>query len=113
MMLQPIVENAIVHGIIPKQDTGEIKIKLDFDNEMLRIIVTDNGIGRKAAAKQKEGYAIYKSRATQIMRDRINIFNYYSERKLAFEMKDLFDDDGNASGTKVILYVPLELKTRN
>ena len=113
MMLQPIVENAIVHGIIPKQDTGEIKIKLDLDNEMLRIIVTDNGIGRKAAAKQKEGYAKYKSHATQIMRDRINIFNYYNERKLAFEMKDLFDDDGNASGTKVILYVPLKLKTRN
>lgn len=113
MMLQPIVENSIVHGIIPKQDTGEIKIKLDLDNEMLRIIVTDNGIGRKAAAKQKEGYAKYKSHATQIMRDRINIFNYYNERKLAFEMKDLFDDDGNASGTKVILYVPLKLKTRN
>ncbi len=113
MMLQPIVENAIVHGIIPKQDTGEIKIKLELDNEMLRIIVTDNGIGRKAAAKQKEGYAKYKSHATQIMRERIDIFNYYNKNKLSFEMIDLYNDDGTPSGTKAILYAPLDLKTRN
>ena len=113
MMLQPIVENAIVHGIIPKQDTGAIKIKLDLDDEMLRITVTDNGIGREAAAAQKEGYAKYKSHATQIMRDRIDIFNYYNKRKLFFEMIDLHNDDGTPSGTKVILHAPLDLKTRN
>ena len=110
MMLQPIVENAIVHGIIPKQDTGAIKIKLDLDDEMLRITVTDNGIGREAAAAQKEGYAKYKSHATQIMRDRIDIFNYYNKRKLFFEMIDLHNDDGTPSGTKVILHAPLDLK---
>ena len=113
MMLQPIVENAIVHGIIPKQDTGAIKIKLDLDDEILRITVTDNGIGREAAAAQKEGYAKYKSHATQIMRDRIDIFNYYNKRKLFFEMIDLHNDDGTPSGTKVILHAPLDLKTRN
>lgn len=113
MMLQPIVENAIVHGIIPKQDTGEIKIKLDVDNEMLRIIITDNGIGREAAAAQKERYVKYKSYATQIMRDRIDIFNYYNKRKLSFEIIDLYNDDGTPSGTKAILHAPLELKTRN
>ncbi len=113
MMLQPIVENAIVHGLIPKKDTGEIKIKLDLENEMLRISVTDNGIGREAAAAQKEGYAKYKSHATQIMRDRIDIFNYYNKRKLSFEMIDLYNDDGTPSGTKAILYAPLDLKTRN
>ena len=113
MMLQPIVENAIVHGLIPKKDTGEIKIKFDLENEMLRISVTDNGIGRAAAAAQKEGYAKYKSHATQIMRDRIDIFNYYNKQKLSFEMIDLYNDDGTPSGTKAILYAPLDLKTRN
>lgn len=113
MMLQPIVENAIVHGIIPKQDAGEIKIELALDHEMMRICVTDNGIGRKAAAAQKERYADYKSHATQIMRDRIDIFNYYNERKLAFDIKDLYEDDGTPSGTSVTLYVPLEFRTRN
>ena len=113
MMLQPIVENAIVHGIIPKQDAGEIKIELALDHEMMRICVTDNGIGRKAAAAQKERYADYKSHATQIMRDRIDIFNYYNERKLAFDIKYLYEDDGAASGTSVTLYVPLEFRKHN
>lgn len=113
MMLQPIVENAIVHGIIPKQDTGKIKIKLDLDDDVLRICVIDNGIGRKAAAAQKEKYVKYKSHATKIMKDRINIFNFYNEKKLAFEIEDLMDEDGTPGGTKVTLYVPLELKTRS
>jgi hypothetical protein len=113
MMLQPIVENAIVHGIVPKQDTGKIEIELAVQDRMLCICITDNGIGREAAAAQKEKYAKYKSYATQIMRDRIDIFNYYNQQKLAFSIEDLFDAAGAASGTKVTLEVPLELKTRN
>lgn len=113
MMLQPIVENAIVHGIIPKKKQGEINIQLTNDHGMLKVTVTDNGIGRVAAAKQKEKYAKHKSFATQIMRERIDIFNYYNERKLEFLMEDLYHKDGTAAGTKVTLYVPLDLKTRN
>lgn len=89
MMLQPIVENAIVHGIIPKNEKGEITIDLLHEDGMLKISVTDNGIGREAAAKQKAKYAKHKSFATQIMRDRIDIFNYYNDRKLAFRIEDL------------------------
>jgi sensor histidine kinase YesM len=113
MMLQPIVENSIVHGIIPKEDKGKITIDLVQENQMLKVSVTDNGIGRKAAAKQKEKYAKHKSFATQIMRDRINIFNNYNDRKLKFHIEDLYNDDGCAGGTRAILYVPLDLKTRH
>lgn len=113
MMLQPIVENSIVHGIIPNNERGKITIDLTQEGEMLKVCVTDNGIGRKAAAKQREKYAKHKSFATQIMRDRIDIFNYYNDRKLKFRIEDLYDDDGNAAGTRDILYVPLDLKTRH
>ena len=112
MMLQPIVENSIVHGIIPKKGKGTIKIDLTQVDEMLKVSVTDNGIGREAAAKQKEKYAKHKSFATQIMRDRIDIFNYYNDRKLSFSIDDLYHEDGSPAGTKDILYVPLDLKTR-
>ena len=113
MMLQPIVENSIVHGIIPKAESGKITIDLIQEGEMLRLCVTDNGIGREAAAKQKEKYAKHKSFATKIMRDRINIFNHYNEKKLRFLIEDLFQSNGNAAGTKVTLFVPLDLRTRN
>ena len=113
MMLQPIVENSIVHGIIPKKESGKITIDLIQEDEMLKVSVVDNGIGRKAAAKQREKYAKHKSFATQIMRDRIDIFNYYNEKKLKFNIEDLHHSDGTAAGTRVVLYVPLDLKTRN
>lgn len=113
MMLQPIVENSIVHGIIPKKGRGKIKIDLVQEDDMLKITVIDDGIGRKAAAKQKEKYAKHKSFATQIMRDRIDIFNYYNNKKLKFVIEDLYHDSGESAGTKVSLFVPLDIKTRN
>ncbi|MDA0779863.1 MAG: histidine kinase [Bacteroidetes bacterium] len=113
MMLQPIVENSIVHGIIPKGKSGKITIDLIREGEMLRICITDNGIGRVAAAKERKKYANHKSFATKIMRDRIDIFNYYNDKKLSFTIEDLYQDDGNAAGTKVTLLVPIDLKTRN
>tara|TARA_B100001057_G_C22124157_1_gene671953 strand:- start:162 stop:326 length:165 start_codon:yes stop_codon:yes gene_type:complete len=42
-----------------------------------------------------------------------DIFNFYNEKKLAFEIEDLMDEGGAPAGTKVTLYVPLELKTRS
>lgn len=113
MMLQPIVENSIVHGIIPKEEKGKIAIDLIQENDMIKVSVVDNGIGREAAAKQKEKYIKHKSFATQIMRDRIDIFNYYNDRKLEFHIEDLYHEDSSAAGTKVTLYVPLQLKTRH
>jgi two-component system sensor histidine kinase YesM len=45
MLLQPLVENAIFHGIVPKKKNGFIWIKTRFDGEKLVIIVKDNGMG--------------------------------------------------------------------
>lgn len=47
------------------------------------------------------------------MRDRIDIINYYNEKKLKFLIEDLFHNNGIAAGTKVTLFVPLNLKTRH
>jgi signal transduction histidine kinase len=45
MLLQPLVENAMIHGIEPKLGTGEVLIRATRDNGMLRIVVADNGVG--------------------------------------------------------------------
>ena len=114
MMLQPIVENSIVHGIIPKKADGFISIDISTSAGTLLVIVEDDGIGRKAAEKEKERYQkTHKSFATQIMRDRIDIFNYYNKDQLSFTIDDLYDKDESAAGTKVTLSLPLDLKTRH
>ena len=51
MLIQPFVENAILHGLMHKEGGGMIKIHLtDNGNNTLTCTITDNGIGRKAAA---------------------------------------------------------------
>lgn len=93
----------------------ENKIDIHFYHQIyfLKCRVIDNGIGRVEAKKQSEVYeTTHKSFATKIMKERIDIFNYYNKRKLSFSIEDLYDEDGKATGTAVNLMVPLEFKSR-
>lgn len=45
LMLQPVIENAVNHGVLPKEDGGSIEITVMSDNKYLRFAVRDNGIG--------------------------------------------------------------------
>ncbi|CAH0530493.1 hypothetical protein CTH30272_02830 [Allocatenococcus thiocycli] len=45
MMLQPLVENAIIHGIEPKREGGEVSLRIKRDNRLLEIEVRDSGVG--------------------------------------------------------------------
>lgn len=48
MLLQPLVENAVRHGIEPKLGGGEISIRADIKNAQLHIAVSDSGVGLQA-----------------------------------------------------------------
>lgn len=45
LIIQPFIENAIIHGLAPKSDHGTIKISIFRENEVLNIIISDDGIG--------------------------------------------------------------------
>ncbi len=45
MLLQPLVENAVMHGIEPKVEGGRVEIKAEKSNDLLRISVSDTGLG--------------------------------------------------------------------
>jgi hypothetical protein len=58
MLLQPLVENAIVHGLEPHVDGGEVVIEAALDGDRLAITITDTGLGLQdapAATRQKGG----------------------------------------------------------
>ncbi|MFD0710390.1 sensor histidine kinase [Paenibacillus sp. GCM10027626] len=46
-LLQPLIENALIHGIAPADHTGEIKVEAQAQGDLLQLIVSDNGIGMK------------------------------------------------------------------
>ncbi|MGY0615105.1 sensor histidine kinase [Vibrio sp. FJH11] len=45
MMLQPLVENAIIHGIEPKREGGEVNLRIKCEHQLLQVEVRDTGVG--------------------------------------------------------------------
>ena len=63
MILQPLVENSVRHGVAPRPEGGCIKIKAWRDNSMLRLEVEDDGPGLCCDTPLKEGVGLTNTRA--------------------------------------------------
>ncbi len=108
MMLQPFIENAINHGIFHKVGTANLKLelKLNHQNEILYII-EDDGVGRvKAQEIKAKSTKNYKSRAMQIINERIEVLSNVENCIIDIDIKDLYDDNKISTGTKVEILIP-------
>ncbi|MEA1898345.1 MAG: histidine kinase, partial [Bacteroidota bacterium] len=108
MIIQPFVENAIIHGLIHKVEPGNIKLSFKLQQKFIFCIVEDNGVGRAKAQEIREASGIKrKSRGMLITKERLEILNKQNKDKFAVNVIDLKDDQGKPSGTRVeinILY---------
>lgn len=114
MILQPLVENAIWHGFSGIEGNGHIQIEvLKQDSSTLIISIEDNGIGRgKVEKMNKEIGKTKKSYGTKLVESRLKLFNRLNKTDFRFEYQDLFDPMGFCRGTKVFLFLPINLKQR-
>lgn len=107
MMFQPLIENAIKHGIIPKKEAGTLQVSFHITQEVLVGEVIDNGIGRQASQELKnQKKETHTSWATKILEERIYLFNKVYAKKIHFEIQDL-NSESYETGTKAILRIPL------
>lgn len=110
LLLQPIIENAIWHGLLPlsHEKTAVLSIKMKISMGILEIIIEDNGIGRKLI---KEGISNSKeSKGIAITKQRIENLKYIVNQDIASLIyEDLVDDKHNAIGTRVIISLPTNL----
>ncbi len=108
MLLQPFVENAIKHGIRHLVGEGRLLISIEVENGFLICTITDNGIGREASAKLKKQQIIkHQSLGTKLIEERLALLEKIENLKIQIETLDLQDGTGKATGTKVIVRVPL------
>lgn len=105
LFLQPFVENAILHGLLPKE--GERKISIDIEplEKGFQCVITDNGIGRKASIElNKNRNRSHKSTALETITNRIKILNESGNVQISMEIIDLSVNDV-AAGTQVVLKI--------
>lgn len=108
MLMQPYVENAILHGLNPSPKKGKLIIHLSAKNNFLICTITDDGIGREKAAEIKRTMPAvkHKSLGMKITEDRLKILNEINNSQLSVTITDL--KEGNESkGTQVQLFIPL------
>lgn len=107
MMIQPHVENAILHGLRPKGE-GFVHVRFEMaSSDTLRCTIEDNGVGRKKAEEIKERSGRkFRSLAGEISRRRIELFDETIGGKSAVIIQDLYDENGEPSGTRVVLELP-------
>lgn len=109
MIIQPHIENAILHGLKSRGPGGKIDIKISDEDDYYKITITDNGIGRERSQEiKKETYQAYKSKATQLISKQIVLLQQ-EERNVDMEIIDLFEKE-QPVGTKVVLKLPLRLR---
>lgn len=110
MILQPFVENAIQHGLVHLTGEKIFSIELrNIEDSFLRCMIEDNGIGRqkaKAIRNAKLFAARYQSKGIDIVRQRLDLLYQRTGKKGSIIYEDLYTNEGNPCGTRVILEIP-------
>ncbi len=112
MIIQPFVENTLWHGIINSGSKGLVSISFSFEDvdidlvicKSLIIKITDNGIGIKAAKKNKKEDHI--SKGIQIIEERLKLLSTKMQLPQPIMFDDLSSRDDNTHGTEVIISLP-------
>lgn len=107
LILQPYVENAIVHGLAPKKDNKILRVMVILNQDHLEFVVRDNGVGRNYSKNiSKEMNPSHKSMAMDLTQRRIELMDTGHTDKRKIVIDDL-TENGDPSGTEVRFTLPI------
>ena len=110
LIIQPFIENAIWHGIVPKGTGGHVELSVIQKDNLVEIIIDDNGIGRTASKQNKPASSLmHQSKGVNLTQSRLELDNQLRQRQAKLEITDKKDENGLAAGTKVIITINEEL----
>lgn len=108
LLIQPFVENAILHGMVPKEGNGKIEINFDVKNGQLICTIIDDGIGLTQSKQLKENsVTAHKSMALEITKKRLEIMEATTNKSAQIEIKELTKNN-EITGTQVTLLLPIQ-----
>tara|TARA_B110000908_G_scaffold112356_1_gene131747 strand:+ start:2624 stop:5557 length:2934 start_codon:yes stop_codon:yes gene_type:complete len=104
MIMQPFIENSIIHGILPDEDIkGLISINMKVINNILEITIDDNGIGVNQSISRKSRFdGDHRSQGMEITLNRIDLIRKVSNQRISMEGPvEILNDDLSIKGTHV------------
>ena len=101
MLVQPFVENAIVHGLKGLSRKGNITVNFKMDGDHLLCEIDDNGVGRT----QNKSNSKHRSIGMQVVKDRLSKYSKFKNHE-HLEIIDKKNSNGSNAGTKIIINLP-------
>jgi len=110
LLIQPIIENAIWHGLLHKLENNRLlEICFTSDSDYLHIEVKDNGVGRGSSKPRPKFIKKQKSSGIELTKQRLDLLSQSTGLNTKFEIKDLYNEAREACGTQVIISIPNKL----
>lgn len=108
MIVQPFVENAMLHGIMHREDGGEVVIVFLQHNDWLEIMIEDNGVGREKSVEYKSDQAEpHHSIGIEVATKRLQALKKSTDTPAGITITDLKNAAGIGTGTRVIIAIPV------
>ncbi|WP_141675567.1 sensor histidine kinase [Formosa haliotis] len=107
MLVQPFVENAIIHGLKEIDANRTLSVEFHSDSENLICLVTDNGIGVNTAKAQKQPDLNRNKYGLKLAEDRIRLINETYNTNAKISILDRSEKDKAETGTEVKIIMPL------
>jgi two-component sensor histidine kinase len=108
LIIQPFIENAIWHGIIPKGG-GKVSLSVLKNNDGIAIIIDDDGMGREASKQNKALSNIgHQSKGVNLTQSRLELDNLLQQRQAKLEVIDKKNEKAVGTGTTVIIKIKEE-----
>ena len=108
LLFQPIIENALWHGLMKKEGAKELRIQLRNKGKYLECTIEDNGVGRpstKKALQSEGGTKNRKSTGIANTQEKISVYNQLFHNGLNMELIDKVDREGKPQGLKVVFTI--------
>jgi len=105
LLIQPFVENAINHGILPMTGPGVIAVRFlkSLNEGSIVCVIDDNGIGREQSRRNNAGAEEVKDSYGDVMiRDLVAVFNKYERMNIFI---DYYDKKAPETGTTVTITI--------
>ena len=108
LLVQPFVENAIIHGLQGRQSGGHVEVVFSLKNESLEALVIDNGQGFSKNEREDRGNNLHKSVGMMLTQKRLSLLaSNTGKGEAGFFKETVFHENGAVEGARVRILIPV------